>query len=292
MGTAYIPPWKLLSASGLRPKKALGQNFLADPSTAAMIIRKSGLGKTDAVLEIGAGLGALTLPLAAAAEFVHAVEKDAALAGVLERRLQAEAVENVRLWPQDVFSLDPVRLRQSCGKRLMVFGNLPYYISSQLLFYLIACRDSIQQADLMFQKEVARRLQAVPGGKSYSRISVMMQYYAEIHRTAAVGAHLFWPVPGVDAEVLQFRFKSDPAPKLADPDLFAAVVKAAFGKRRKTLQNALGSSELGLFRGELDRVFARSGIDPRCRAETLSVEQFARLANTVSACRETGPGRG
>ncbi|MFO7838768.1 MAG: 16S rRNA (adenine(1518)-N(6)/adenine(1519)-N(6))-dimethyltransferase RsmA [Desulfosalsimonadaceae bacterium] len=291
MGTAYTPPWKLLNAGHLRPKKALGQNFLVDPSTAEMIIRKSGLTGANVVLEIGAGLGALTLPLAKKAEFVHAVEKDAAVAAVLERQLRAEAVENVRLCTQDVFSVDPGRLCRSSAKRLMVFGNLPYYISSQLLFYLISYRGYIKQADLMFQKEVARRLKAVPGGKSYGRLSVMMQYYAEIRRTAAVGAHLFWPVPQVDAEVLQFRFKFQPAPGLSDPDLFAAVVKAAFGKRRKTLHNALGSSELGLLPGELDCVFAQSGIDPRCRAETLSVEQFARLANTVFACRDKRGGR-
>jgi 16S rRNA (adenine1518-N6/adenine1519-N6)-dimethyltransferase len=282
MRMQYKAPWKFLKERQLRPKKTLGQNFLADPSTAALIIRKSGLGPEDSVLEIGAGLGALTLPLSHAAKRVYAVEKDAALAGLLQQQLRKQGIENVSVKNTDIFDVDPSALCAGQSRGLHVFGNLPYYISSQVLFYLIQSRWCIRQADLMFQKEVAQRLTGVPCTKSYSRLSVIMQYYTEIRRTATVGAHLFWPSPKVDSEVLQFRFKPSPEPVLRDEARFLAVVKAAFGKRRKTLQNALLSSELGAGRDALMQAFAQTGINPQSRAETLTVEQFVHLANALS----------
>lgn len=259
----------------------MGQNFLIDPSTAELIIRKSGVRGEDAVVEIGAGLGALTFPLAGAARVVYAIEKDPALAGILGGALKAEGVDNVRLKNQDVFDIDVSAIAGFENQRLWVFGNLPYYISSQVLIYLIHARAAVRQADLMFQKEVARRLIASPGSKSYSRLTVMLQYYTDIRRTATVNAHLFWPKPKVDSEVLQFDFKKGPQPILKDHALFAGVVKAAFGRRRKTLRNALVSGNLGIGRADFNEIFAECGIDPQKRAETLTVEQFAHLTNTI-----------
>lgn len=276
------PPWKLLNARQLRPKKALGQNFLIDPSTAHLIVRKSGLTAEDPVVEIGPGLGALTFALSRTARVVYAMEKDAALAGILDEQLRLEEVSNVHLSHCDIFDADLAAIARREASPLMVFGNLPYYISSQLLIYLVGLRSFVRQADLMFQKEVARRLTAVPGTKAYSRLTVMLQYYTDISRTAAVDAHLFWPKPGVDSEVLQFRFKDPLDPPLADHGLFAAVVKAAFGKRRKTLQNALLGSELGLSRDALILGFEEAGINPQGRAESLSVVQFVHLANALA----------
>lgn len=274
-------PWKLLTKRDLHPRKALGQNFLIDPSTAEMIVRRSGVCRTDTVLEIGAGLGALTFPLSAAARVVYAIEKDSELAGILAGALQEKGVDNVLLKNQDIFDINPAAIAGFENQRLRVFGNLPYYISSQVLIYLIHWHTAIQQADLMFQKEVAQRLLAGPGGKSYSRLTVMLKYYTEICRTAAVNAHLFWPAPKVDSEVLQFQFKAQPEPELKDHGLFAAVVKAAFGRRRKTLRNALLSGSLGIQRADLDGICEQSGVDPQQRAETLPVERFAHLANTI-----------
>ena len=282
MRMQYKAPWKFLKERQLRPKKTLGQNFLADPSTAALIIRKSGVGPEDAVLEIGAGLGALTLPLSHAAKRVYAVEKDAALAGLLQEQLRKQGIENVFVENADIFDIDPAALGAGQSGGLRVFGNLPYYISSQVLLYLIRYRLCIRQADLMFQKEVAQRLTAVPSTKSYSRLSVIMQYYTEIRRTAAVSSHLFWPSPKVDSEVLQFRFKTCPEPVLQDEARFLAVVKAAFGKRRKTLQNALRASELGADRETLMQAFDAAAINPQSRAETLTIDQFVHLANALS----------
>ena len=264
----------------------MGQNFLIDPSTAEMIIRKSGVGGKDAVVEIGAGLGALTLPLAAAAKVVYAVEKDSAVAGVLDAELKLRGVDNVVLSNQDIFDVDLASIAAKENRNLMIFGNLPYYISSQVLIRLISVHSCIQQADLMFQKEVAQRLIAGPGTKAYGRLSVLLQYYADIRRTATVSAHLFWPAPKVDSEVLQFNFKQEFAPAVCDPDLFAAVVKAAFSRRRKTLLNAMSSSELKIRREDLLTVFNASGIDPGNRAESLSVNQFVQLTNTINGYQE------
>ena len=272
-----------MNAKNLRPRKALGQNFLIDPSTAEMIIRKSGVGKADVALEIGAGLGALTVPLSNAAKSVYAIEKDPAIADVLEAELNARGIENVILANEDVLDIDLAAIAGRENQRLMVFGNLPYYISSQVLICLINAHAFICQADLMFQKEVAHRLIAGPGTKSYSRLTVMLQYYTEIHRTATVNAHLFWPAPKVDSEVLQFIFKREINPAVRDPDLFAAVVKAAFGRRRKTLLNAMSSGELNIPRQDLLHVFEASGIDSGSRAESLSVDQFVELTNTIDA---------
>jgi len=278
----YHPPWKLLNAEQLRPKKALGQNFLIDPSTAELIVRKSGLSTEDRIVEIGAGLGALTFSLARTARVVYAIEKDAALARILDNQLRINEAANVYLIHQDIFDVDLAALAERENSRLMVFGNLPYYISSQLLIYLVAVRSCIRQADLMFQKEVAQRLTAVPGTKAYSRLSVMLQYYTDIRRTATVDAHLFWPKPKVDSEVLQFRFKETLHPVVGDHALFAAVVKAAFGKRRKTLQNALLSSELGIEKEALLHGLLAAGINPQSRAESLYVDQFVRLTNALT----------
>ncbi len=275
------PPWKLLIEKNLHPRKTLGQNFLIDPSTAEMIIRKSGVDKEAKVVEIGAGLGALTLPLSSSAKLVYAIEKDEALANILKDELKIQKVKNVVLINQDIFEVDLGAIAARERKKLMIFGNLPYYISSQVLIYLIGARQAVQQADLMFQKEVARRLVSGSGTKSYSRLSVLLQYYAEIRRTATVSAHLFWPVPKVDSEVLQLRFKTEFSPAVQDHELFAAVLKAAFGRRRKTLRNAMLSTELNIGRDGLMEVFEESGIEPWKRAESLTVEQFVRLTNAI-----------
>jgi 16S rRNA (adenine1518-N6/adenine1519-N6)-dimethyltransferase len=150
-----------------------------------------------------------------------------------------------------------------------------------LLFYLTGYREHVEQADLMLQRELARRIVAESGTKVYGRLSVMLQYYADIRRSATVDAHLFWPHPRVDSEVLQFRFKKEPFPALESKAVFAEVVKAAFGKRRKTLQNALLASRLAVEKERLAAAFSQCGIDPQSRAETLTVRQFADLANAL-----------
>lgn len=275
-------PRALLTARDLKPKKQLGQNFLADPSTAAMIVSRSQLSADDIVLEIGAGLGALTIPAARAAKSVYAVEKDVHLAEILASEITGQGMENIRLIQSDIFDVDIAGIARGENRKLVVLGNLPYNISSPVLFYLMAARSDIIRAILMFQKEVAQRLTAVPGTKDYGRLSVMLQYAAEIRPLASVAAHLFSPRPKVDSLVVDIRFKETIIDPVADENRFSAIVKAAFGKRRKTLKNTLADSDLDIGPETAVRVLIRAGIDPARRAETLSVAEFVALDHSFA----------
>jgi 16S rRNA (adenine1518-N6/adenine1519-N6)-dimethyltransferase len=272
-------PRLLLSEWNLRPKKQLGQNFLADPSTAKMIIARASLKSSDIVLEIGAGLGALTLPAARSVKQVYSVEKDNDLAHALGSELSRQKIENIVVINKDIFDVD---IREIAGyekENLVVIGNLPYNISSQVLFYLIDSRDVVDRAVLMFQKELAQRLLAKPGTKDYGRLSVMLQYFADIKRIASVSAHLFVPKPKVDSEVILIEFKKIIENPVADENVLSEIVKAAFGKRRKTLKNALGDSSLKKDSETINLILAEAGILPTRRAETLSVSEFVKLGN-------------
>jgi len=272
-------PRSLLKAEGLRPRKSMGQNFLADPALAGSIVRRARLKPDDVVLEIGAGLGALTLPLAAQAGHVFAVESDKKIAAILNDELLASSVENVTIIEEDILRCDIRALVDRAHKPLKVAGNLPYHISSQVLSQLINSRQVIEAAFLMFQKEVAERLTAKPGTKTYGRLSVLIQYCAETTPLVSVSAKAFFPRPNVDSQVVGIVFL-DPVPfPAADEALLFRIVRAAFGKRRKMLRNALIGSDLGFGGETVSDALALAGIDGKRRAETLSVEEFVRLAN-------------
>src|SRR5512143_2773666 len=169
-------PRAILTAHGLRPQKRLGQNFLSDPATAQMIVSRSGVQPEDIIIEIGPGLGALTLPLARAARKVYAIEKDRNLSAILKSELPANGISNVELVEADVLQLDWAGLAREAGSALTVFGNLPYNISSQVIVHLIESRQHLSRAVLMFQRELAARLAAVPGSRDYGRITAMLAY--------------------------------------------------------------------------------------------------------------------
>ena len=274
-------PRVLLSAWDLHPKKQLGQNFLADPSTAGMIIERSGISPGDAVLEIGSGLGALTLPAASVASRVIAVETDRKIADLLQTELLAGDISNVEIIRRNILDVDIEKTVAGENKKIIVIGNLPYNISSQILVQLINARTVISRAVVMFQKELAERLVADPGGKQYGRITVMLGYCADIKSVAVVKARMFYPRPRVDSEVLEIRFKEKIAHPAADETFLFKVIKAAFGKRRKTLKNALSRSQLGLDAPTTVRALEAAAIDPVRRAETLTVDEFVQLSNTI-----------
>lgn len=276
-------PSTLLASHDLRPKKQYGQNFLKDPSTARMIIDRTGICAEDVVLEIGAGLGALTIPAARQARRVIAVEKDPQVAEVLQQELAAQGIENVILMNADILKVDIRRIFKQAGRRLVVLGNLPYNISSQVLLALIEAKEAIDRASLMFQKEVARRLVAGPDSKDYGRLTVMLQYCGPVKKLAAVGAHLFLPRPKVDSEVIEVRFNEVLAHPAKDEALLSAVVKAAFSTRRKTLKNALAHLGPTFDEETIKTVLDRSGIDPSRRAESLTVGEFVVLSNEFFA---------
>jgi len=275
-------PRVLLNAYNIRAKKNLGQNFLSDPSTARMIVNRGNITSKDVVLEIGAGLGALTLPVSHIAQKVFAVEKDRQIIDLLKIQLLSSDLSNVVLLDNNIFDIDINVLAEEAKSKIVVIGNLPYNISSQVLVKLIESRKNVSRAILMFQKELAQRITASPGCKDYSRLSVMLQYCAEIKAVATVKANLFFPKPKVDSEVLEIKFK-DKLDLPSDDELFLfEVIKAAFGKRRKTLKNALSNSMLHINVETALDALKCSGVDSGRRAETLTVSEFVNLSNCLN----------
>ena len=274
---ALMSPRTLLNLHALHPQKRLGQNFLSDPSMAQMIVNRSGVCNEDVVVEIGAGLGALTVPLAHAVQSVVAIEKDRRLSAILQAELQAAGISNVQVMEADVLDIDWTGLARQSGQRLTVFGNLPYNISSQVVIRLIEARQHVLRAVLMFQRELAVRLAAPPGGKDYGRITAMLAYCATVKPVCHVGARAFYPVPKVDSEVLEIRFAPGRAYPPHDEARLFRLIAAAFGQRRKTLRNALSASGLSISPGLAACALEQAGIDPARRAETLSASEFVTL---------------
>ena len=274
-------PRRLLAVHNIRPKKQLGQNFLSDPATAAMIVNRSGISREDIVLEIGAGLGALTIPVARVAQKVVAVDKDPKIIDILRTEIIANNLSNVVLMDRNILKVDIKALAEDFGRGIVVMGNLPYNISSQILVQLIKSRKAVSRAVLMFQREMAQRLTAQPGCKEYGRLTVMLQYCSHIKKVADVKASLFFPKPKVDSEVLELRFKKVLEYEADDETFLFRVVKAAFGNRRKTLKNSLYASELNIDANLAKHVLESSDIDPVRRAETLNTEEFVKLSNNL-----------
>jgi 16S rRNA (adenine1518-N6/adenine1519-N6)-dimethyltransferase len=273
-------PISLLKAWQIRPRKSMGQHFIKDPHVASTIVGRGGFHGCDFILEIGAGLGALTVPMARKARHVVAVEPDTEIAALLANELLAAGVSNVTIIKKDILCCDIKRLTHGAAsdRPVKVVGNLPYHISSQVLIYLISGRENIDSAVLTFQKELAERLLAKPGTKIYGRLSVLVQYCAKIETILQVTASSFYPQPKVDSTVVRITFGSPPFPA-ADEGLLVELVRSAFAKRRKTLKNALVKSNLGFDEGQVLGALRATGIDPARRAETLSVSNFVALAN-------------
>jgi 16S rRNA (adenine1518-N6/adenine1519-N6)-dimethyltransferase len=261
-------------AKGHVARKRFGQNFLVDRSYIDRIIAAVDPGLEDRIVEIGPGLGALTVPLLERVERLTVIEIDRDLAA----RLVAQyPPARLTLHNADALEFD----FSSLGKDQRIVGNLPYNISSPLLFHLAEYDASLRDVTVMLQKEVVERMVAAPATPAYGRLSVMLQVRFRVERLFGVPAGAFRPAPKVDSAVARLVPLRAERPQLADEALFARIVAAAFGQRRKTLRNALKSiaSE-----EQLERV----GIAPGARGETLSVSDFVRLANQV-AIRASAP---
>ena len=274
-----IHPGQLLRQRDLYAGKELGQNFLSNPGTAKMIVEKTGISTDTQVLGIGSGLGALTVPIAQAASHVTAVEKDSRLIPLLEQTLDAENIKNVEIINKDIFKVDLKAMAKD--KKLVVIGNLPYNISSQILFRLVEERSCIEKAFLMFQKELAKRIIAFPGGRDYSRLSAVVQYAADISFVAHIGPASFFPKPDVDSTILRFNFFETKAFNQEQEKVLFNVIKAAFSKRRKTLKNSMTGGEFEFEKDFVVHALELAGVEAERRAETLTVEEFKSLALAV-----------
>ena len=274
-------PKTLLIFHNIRPKKQLGQHFLTDQTTGEMIVNRSGILSEDIVLEIGAGLGALTIPVARKASKVFAVDKDRKIIDILKTEILASNLTNVVIMEKNILKIDIESLSENISQKMVVMGNLPYNISSQILVQLIESRKVLSKAVVMLQKELAQRITAQPGCKDYGRLTVMLRYCSDIKKIADVKASLFFPRPKVDSEVLELKFKKTLEYPTNDEVFFFRVIKAAFGNRRKMLKNALGASALSIDANTAKDVLERSDIDPARRAETLTIEEFVKLSNNL-----------
>jgi 16S rRNA (adenine1518-N6/adenine1519-N6)-dimethyltransferase len=274
-------PRAILAKYQIRPLKRLGQSFLSDPNVTRKIVEAADLRHDDCVVEIGAGLGLMTARMARKAGRVVAVEIDKALIPVLREELRPHA--NVEVVHADVLKFDFRSVRESCGRvKIKVVGNIPYNISSQILFRLLDTRSCISSMVLMFQREVAERLVAGPGSKAYGILSVLVGLYTDPAIILRVPPQCFYPKPRVESAVVRMVIREHSTAGVADDVFLRTVVRSAFSKRRKTLLNNLKTSSLvGTSREILPVVLEGLGIDPSRRAETLSPGDFARLSNAL-----------
>jgi 16S rRNA (adenine1518-N6/adenine1519-N6)-dimethyltransferase len=266
----------------LKPNKRLGQHFLVDRNVIAQIIDKAGLDKSDDVLEIGPGMGALTIPMAGAVNSITAVEKDERLVNHLRQKLEENHIDNVTIINDDILRVDIVELIGNRNNKLKVVGNLPYNISSPLLEKLIFNKGFFSKAYLMLQYEFARRLASDPGSRDYGAITVMTRYESSISELLKVGKEVFYPKPKVGSMVIEIDMEQ-PHPLRAKNDrVFELVVRGAFARRRKTIKNSLKVIADHFKTEQVSRALDECNIDPLRRAETLSLDEFISLSDTLS----------
>jgi 16S rRNA (adenine1518-N6/adenine1519-N6)-dimethyltransferase len=252
---------------GHTPRKRFGQNFLVSPGIIRKIVEAIGPGHDDFIIEIGPGLGALTEPLLALVERLHVVEIDRDLIARLRERFPPERLV---IHEGDALAFDFASL----GTGLRIVGNLPYNISTPLLFHLAACAPQVRDMHFMLQKEVVDRMVAAPGGADYGRLSVMLQYRFTMERLFVVPPGAFQPAPKVDSAIVRLLPKPAAALAARDEALLASLVTAAFGQRRKMLRNTLRD-----FADEA--TLGAAGIVATARAEDLAVADYVRLANAL-----------
>ena len=266
---------ELADRLGIVPTKKLGQNFVTDPNTIRRIVAAAKLTGDETVVEIGPGLGSLTLGLLEVAAKVVAVEIDPKLAGELEQTIAPKA-------PGKAFTLvrdDAMKVASLPAARSALVANLPYNISVPVLLHFLETFPSITKGLILVQAEVAHRLAATPGSKIYGIPSIKLAWYADANLAGNVGRTIFWPVPNVDSALVYFVKRETP---LGDEALRKAtfeVADAAFGQRRKTLRQALG--QWAGSTTEAERILIEAGIDPQARGEALTVHDFVKIAKVA-----------
>ena len=271
---------QLAAELDLRPTKQRGQNFVIDPNTVRRIVRESGIGSDDVVVEVGPGLGSLTLALLEVAARVVALEVDDKLAGRLPATVAAYAPEQAdRL---EVVLADALRVAEVPGPPpTALVANLPYNVSVPVLLHLLALLPSLERGLVMVQAEVADRLAARPGSKAYGVPSVKAAWFADVRRAGAVGRNVFWPAPNVDSGLVAWT-RREPRTTTATRSQVFAVVDAAFAQRRKGLRAALRAmpGPVGT-PAAVDAALAAAGVAPLARGESLGVAEFVRLAEAL-----------
>lgn len=272
---------KLLAAFGTETKKGFGQNFLINAAVPERIAEECCDARDSVIVEVGPGIGCLTAELAKRYKRVIAFEIDKTLMPVLSYTLGE--FSNVEVINEDILKVDlpAVLSEKAAGERVSVCANLPYYITTPILMQLVECGAAFDSITVMVQAEVAARLTASPGSADYGAITASLCYYGVPKRLFTVTAGNFMPAPKVDSAVVRIDLYRDKPIKPQCPDLFFKVIRAAFGQRRKTLANALGTVFPTLTKEQLTETLTSLGFDPRIRGERLSTAEFAALSDAL-----------
>ena len=271
---------KILSEHGFTFSKSLGQNFLINPTVCPRMAEACGADCDTGVLEIGAGIGVLTAELAKRAKKVVSLELDTRLIPVLAETLGE--FSNVEVLNADVLKLDLNKLIDDCfqGMHVAVCANLPYYITSPVIMALLESRIPVDAVTVMVQKEAAARLCAPVGSRDAGAVTVAVNYYAQAEKLFDVSAGSFMPAPKVDSSVIRLNIRKEPPVEVSDEKFFFRVIKAAFGQRRKTASNSL-SAGLGIPKDKVSAAIAAAGFEPSVRAESLTMQELARLGECL-----------
>lgn len=269
-----------------RPLKRFGENYLIDSNIKDKIIAKACLSKQDIVLEIGPGLGAITIDLARSGAGVFAVEKDKKAFAIL-KKLTADEFPNLELIQGDILEFDLKNIASS--RKIKVIGNLPYYITTPIVEYLIKNRDRIESVIIMVQREVANRLLANPGTKDYASLSCFVQYYTRPSYIHTIRKTAFYPEPDVDSSLIKLDILDAPSVEVRDEGLLFKIIRGSFNQRRKSIINSLSREEvLDMSKEDLSSVLINLKIDPSIRPEMLGLSEFAALSNSLSNASSYG----
>ncbi len=265
---------------GFAPLKRFGENYLIDKNIKDKIIREAGISKSDTVLEIGPGMGALTIDLADTGAEVFAVEKDPKAFKILQELVFGK-YPNLHLYSEDILKFD---IKKTVGSgKIKVLGNLPYYVTTPIIELIIQNGDIVDSALIVIQKEVAARLSARPGSKDYSSISCFVQYYMLPEYLYTIKRASFHPVPEVDSSLIRLSTRAEPPVKVKDEELFFRIIRGSFNQRRKSIINSLSrEAVLDAAKSDLTAVLKRAGVDPSSRPEDLSLSEFASIANAIA----------
>jgi 16S rRNA (adenine1518-N6/adenine1519-N6)-dimethyltransferase len=272
-------PREILKRHGLRAKESWGQNFLSDEVILSRIVDEAMLTKDDVVVELGPGLGHLTRALLETGCRLFAVERDRDMVKVLE----GQELAGLTIVEGNAADVDFAKV--AGVDQVIVVGNLPYHLTSPILFEVLDQADHVQRAVFTLQAEVVERLSAEPGGREYGLLTVLLNLRFHVEQVLSIPAHFFHPPPKVDSAVVRLSRRSKPRAEVVSEARFRQVVKAGFAQRRKTLSNSLASGRKLADTYDLDAALVTAGLDGKRRAETLSVEEFAALERALGAVR-------
>ena len=278
---------KILSESGLSPKKKMGQNFLVDRNIRDKILENVPLSKETTVLEIGPGFGMMTFAMAEECGRLYAVEKDAGICGVMTVPFKERG--NIELINADILDLDIGSLDRGAGAELLVYGNVPYYITTPIIEKIIGARGMVSELYIVLQEELAERLLSPPGSRVYGSISCYVRYYSQIRKIFKIKKTCFYPKPQVDSCLIRLKMLKEPSVKVEDEGLMFRVIRKAFSERRKKAVNPLSDSAfMDISREKWQEIFRSCGIDPAARAEAISLEGYAGISDAVGKISLTG----